>query len=181
MKSKNTVIYLLIVLATSLLSMAFAYWFRDNFKFQAPMVINIKFQKLIVPVGKEKTISPISLGVKRVYAAELPKIDPATVDMFDQEQVKAYVRQEAIAKFGADEWDSLNALLMGEGNYQSYVFNHEGSGACGIFQFLPCSKLGARGLDLANQTEKGLAYVEARYGTPTKAYIFWLKQSPHWY
>lgn len=57
------------------------------------------------------------------------------------------------------------------------------SGACGIPQALPCSKLPCS-LDAAGavcQLRWMQGYVTARYGSWENAYAKWLSRSPHWY
>ena len=57
------------------------------------------------------------------------------------------------------------------------------SGACGIPQALPCSKLPCS-LDAAGavcQLRWMQGYVSARYGSWENAYNTWLSRSPHWY
>ena len=57
------------------------------------------------------------------------------------------------------------------------------SGAYGIPQALPGSKMSSAGPDWHNnamtQISWGLGYVGARYGNPCKAWAFW--QAHHWY
>lgn len=93
-----------------------------------------------------------------------------------------YVRAEA-QKYGwADgaEWSALNSLITGESGWQPFVYNSS-SQACGLFQSLPCSKLGAPLENVANQASWGLSYIKRTYGTPSNAYGTWLSRSPHWY
>jgi len=54
---------------------------------------------------------------------------------------------------------------------------NKSSGACGLFQALPCAKMG--GMEVSNQLNWGLNYIARRYGTPAGAYAFW--QAHHWY
>ncbi len=57
------------------------------------------------------------------------------------------------------------------------------SGAYGLAQSLPASKMASAGADWqtnpATQTKWGLSYMTDRYGSPCKAWAFW--QSHHWY
>ncbi len=54
---------------------------------------------------------------------------------------------------------------------------NKSSGACGLPQALPCSKLGD--MNLANQIRWFLNYVKDRYGSFEAAYEFHLKNN--WY
>lgn len=132
----------------------------------------IIFQMPYTDKGIESPVSTRSgiLRIEKAYGAT--EINASGVNVFDQKQVREYVKQEAIKKFGKDEWPFLDELLTRESNYQTYVMNHEGSGAGGIFQALPITKLGPKGLDLHNQVEWGLGYISDRYGVPSKALLY---------
>lgn len=84
------------------------------------------------------------------------------------------------------QWPCLNRLWTGENR----AWNHRqpnlaGSGAYGIPQALPASKMATAGADWrtnpATQIRWGLGYIAGRYGTPCGALGAWLSRSPHWY
>jgi hypothetical protein len=85
---------------------------------------------------------------------------------------------------GTSNWTSLVALWNGESGWDNKAQN-SGSGAYGIPQALPASKMGT----LANppvssasvQIAWGLKYIKQTYGNPDNAYHQWLARSPHWY
>lgn len=84
-----------------------------------------------------------------------------------------YVRNEA-SKYGWSEgyqWQALNTLIMNESGWRANVRN-QSSGACGLFQALPCSKLGAPLENVSNQAKWGLEYISG-YGSPSQALSFW--------
>jgi hypothetical protein len=62
---------------------------------------------------------------------------------------------------------------------------NKSSGAYGIPQSLPASKMASAGGDWktnpATQIKWGLSYIASRYGNPLNAYSKWLARSPHWY
>ncbi|GAB3807633.1 aggregation-promoting factor C-terminal-like domain-containing protein [Micromonospora zhanjiangensis] len=82
------------------------------------------------------------------------------------------------------QFNCLNQLWIHESNWKVYATNPS-SGAYGIPQSLPGSKMGAAGSDWqtnpATQIEWGEDYIKSRYGTPCAAWSFWQAQSPHWY
>lgn len=84
----------------------------------------------------------------------------------------------------ASQFDCLNQLWVHESNWKVYATNPS-SGAYGIPQSLPGSKMSAAGSDWqtnpATQIEWGEDYITSRYGTPCAAWSFWQAQSPHWY
>lgn len=79
------------------------------------------------------------------------------------------------------EWAALETLWDHESNWSNTAENP--SGAYGIPQALPASKLPAAGQkpisSAAAQISWGLTYIKQRYGTPSAAWAFWQKGS--WY
>jgi hypothetical protein len=82
------------------------------------------------------------------------------------------------------QWPSLRALWMGESGWRWDAYNGA-SGATGIPQALPGSKMASAGADWrtnpATQIRWGLGYIKSVYGSPANAYGRWLARSPHWY
>ncbi len=84
------------------------------------------------------------------------------------------------------QWACLDELWTRENAaWDPAQWNLAGSGAYGIPQALPASKMASAGADwrtnAATQIRWGLGYIRDRYGSPTAAYQFWLSQMPHWY
>jgi len=90
--------------------------------------------------------------------------------------VTEYVRQQTIATFGEAEWNAMYQIVKHESGFNPNAVNKK-SGACGLFQANPCSKMG--GTALENQVRWGMNYIRARYGTPSKAWAFWTAH--RWY
>lgn len=87
-----------------------------------------------------------------------------------------YVRKAASAYgWTGAEWEALYTLLTNESGWKTHAVNKT-SGACGLFQAWPCSKLGAPLDDVGNQARWGMKYIKERYGSPTKALSFWRSQ-----
>jgi hypothetical protein len=86
------------------------------------------------------------------------------------------------AGFGIDQFPCLDKLWTRESNWRTTASN-SGSGAYGIPQALPGSKMGTVADDWrtnpATQIKWGLGYVEGRYGTPCDAWSH--SQSTGWY
>jgi phage-related protein len=82
------------------------------------------------------------------------------------------------------QWKALFSLWMGESGWRANAYN-PASGATGIPQALPGSKMASAGADwrtnAVTQIRWGLRYIKAVYGTPLRAYQMWLARSPHWY
>jgi len=81
------------------------------------------------------------------------------------------------------QYGCLVSLWNGESGWRVGAYNP--SGAYGIPQSLPASKMAAFGSDyLTNpitQVKWGLDYIARSYGTPCNAYNTWLSRYPHWY
>jgi len=88
------------------------------------------------------------------------------------------------AGYGEDQWPCLLNLWMRESNWRTTAGNPT-SGAYGIPQSLPASKMAAFGADyLTNpqtQIAWGLNYIKGRYGTPCGAWDAFNSRVPHWY
>ncbi|QEQ94084.1 hypothetical protein SEA_SAFTANT_52 [Streptomyces phage Saftant] len=81
------------------------------------------------------------------------------------------------------EWTALEDLWTRESGWNPHAQNPT-STAYGIAQFLDSTWAGygiAKTSDARLQIKAGLRYIAARYGTPSNALGFWLRQSPHWY
>lgn len=65
------------------------------------------------------------------------------------------------------EWDDLVSLWTRESGWNPYAYNPS-SGACGIPQALPCSKIGD--MSVIGQIKWGLEYIQGRYGDPASAW-----------
>jgi hypothetical protein len=72
------------------------------------------------------------------------------------------------------QWTCLDELWTRESGWQAQVWNYGGSGAYGIPQALPASKMAAAGgdymTDPATQIRWGLGYIASAYGTPCGAW-----------
>jgi hypothetical protein len=80
------------------------------------------------------------------------------------------------------EWNCLNKLWTRESGWNEYARNRS-SGAYGIPQSLPASKMASAGADYltssVTQIRWGLDYIQARYGTPCNAWSH--SQRTGWY
>lgn len=84
--------------------------------------------------------------------------------------------------FGEDQWSCLEALWTKESQW-NHLAKNRSSGAYGIPQALPGSKMASAGSDWATnpatQIQWGLGYIAGRYGTPCGAWGAF--QSKGWY
>ncbi len=86
--------------------------------------------------------------------------------------------------WGANQFGPLKQLWQHESGWRWNATNPS-SGAYGIPQSLPASKMASAGADWrtnpATQIKWGMGYIKGRYGSPASAWDFWNRQSPHWY
>ncbi len=82
------------------------------------------------------------------------------------------------------QWQCFDNLMQRESGWR-HTAKNPSSGAYGIPQSLPASKMASYGSDYltnpATQIKWGLDYVKNRYGTPCYAWGFWNDRYPHWY
>lgn len=92
--------------------------------------------------------------------------------------------QQMLGSFGwgPDQWAPLHSLWMQESGFRTTIANPS-SGAYGIPQSLPGSKMASAGADWrtnpATQIKWGLGYIKDRYGSPGGAWAH--EQSANWY
>ena len=94
--------------------------------------------------------------------------------------------QAMLGDFGFDQgqWSCLDNLWHGESGW-NFKAENASSGAYGIPQSLPASKMATVGADYrtnpVTQITWGLQYIKSSYGTPCGAWGAWQSRSPHWY
>ena len=93
------------------------------------------------------------------------------------------MRMAAAAGWDAAQRHCLNWLWTRESGWRDDVWNYQGSGAYGIPQALPASKMAAAGpdwrTDPATQIRYGLGYIRAVYGEPCRAWQH--EEEKSWY
>lgn len=96
--------------------------------------------------------------------------------------LKEYAYNRICEVFGCDHWESFDFIVTKESTWNPNARNAY-SGACGLGQALPCSKMASYGADYATngsiQINWTIDYIKSRYGTPNGAKAFW--NSHHWY
>lgn len=85
-----------------------------------------------------------------------------------------------LAAAGIPLTDATNTLIIHESGCNPNAVNPS-SGACGIPQALPCSKIAHCGTEPVCQLKWMDQYVKDRYGSWESALATWYSRSPHWY
>ncbi|MFD0317033.1 aggregation-promoting factor C-terminal-like domain-containing protein [Streptomyces flavalbus] len=94
----------------------------------------------------------------------------------------AEIQSMARSMVPADQWTCFSNIVDHESSWNYQAVNPS-SGAYGLFQALPGSKMSSVGADWqtnpATQIKWGLNYMNERYGSPCGAWGFW--QANNWY
>lgn len=99
-------------------------------------------------------------------------------------EYQAYAKNLCINTYGwtENDFNCLVKLVEKESGWNPNAVN-KSSGAAGLFQTLPASKMASEGSDYMTnyktQVKWGLKYIKNRYGTPSNAWSFW--QNHKWY
>ena len=152
---------------------------------------NIKIAKSIKKAKKKakKVVKKTSQKKKKVKSAKKKVVKKKATKKtkynyrYNVGEIQSYAHS-LVLSYGWSEADyqALVLLVNRESSWNPYAVNKK-SGACGLFQAYPCSKMTKYGKDYRTnykvQVAWGMDYIKARYGTPSNAWSFW--QSHHWY
>ena len=102
---------------------------------------------------------------------------------YSKKECKKYAYQQVLKRgWSVNDYNNLVKLWQRESGWNAKARNKR-SGACGIPQSLPCSKMKKYGKDYKTnckvQIRWGLDYIKRRYKTPTKAWQHFQKK--RWY
>ena len=122
-----------------------------------------KTTKKVVKITKKKVVKKVSgFNIKA-----------------SKSEMQSYAHKRVVQIWGEEHWNAFYQIVSHESGWNPNDINKK-TGACGLFQFVPCSKGGsAYKTDYKVQIEKGIQYISYRYKTPNKAWAFWQKH--HWY
>jgi resuscitation-promoting factor RpfB len=95
---------------------------------------------------------------------------------FASDAIQLGYEMAAARGWTGDNWDALYKLWMKESGWNPNSVNRS-SGACGIPQAYPCSKITDK--SAAGQITWGLNYIKGRYGTPSAAWAFFLRNNSY--
>ncbi|MEL5955360.1 transglycosylase SLT domain-containing protein [Streptomyces sp. CLV115] len=115
----------------------------------------------------------LGLGVTPAMAA--PAAAPASVAGSAQATAKAMIGDAA-------QFQCFSNIVQHESGW-NHTATNSSSGAYGLVQALPGSKMASAGADWrtnpSTQIKWGMDYMNSRYGSPCGAWSFW--QANHWY
>lgn len=138
-------------------------------------------QKQIEEVQKKLEETEKALQAKRstptstvAYAAEAPASTPQRTYTGGGNK-EAWM---AAAGIPQDQWGYVDSIVSRESSWNPNAVNAS-SGACGLAQALPCSKMGPNWSDPVVALKWQYNYVTQRYGGYPQAVAFW--NANHWY
>jgi len=134
---------------------------------------------------QKKTEDQLKQEIEKLQAAKAEKARLAALTAspkaFAAEPVKASGScADWMAAAGIPLTNATNTLILKESGCSPTAVNPS-SGACGIPQALPCSKISHCGTEPVCQLKWMDQYVKGRYGTWESALSTWYSRSPHWY
>ena len=143
-------------------------------------------QQMILMAAATKSFKVV--GGPKVAAVPLPPVPTAASPVVyapppnpGTAQSIAYKMMPSFGFDPATQFSCLNNIWTRESGWRYNAAN--ASGAYGIPQALPGSKMASAGADWltnpATQIKWGLGYIQATYGTPCNAWAFW--QAHGWY
>lgn len=137
------------------------------------------------------TIAPVERGSFEVYVKPKPKPKPAPAVASTSTQSSSSAPGPVFYTGGGApaEWMAAAGIASSDWGYVDYIVSKESgwnpnatnasSGACGLVQALPCSKVPGNGYDPVDNLRWGNGYATGRYGSWANAYAFWTAN--HWW
>jgi len=125
-------------------------------------------------------VSPIvgtPIVIPEATKAPTPTPTPIPTNPFAKESPKGIAWEINKERFGVENWEAWETLGNNESGWNPFSVNPS-SGACGIPQALPCSKMGCENWDYKCQVEWMAGYIEDRYTNPNGALKHWMSREP---
>ena len=137
------------------------------------------FQQFVASEIPDTSIPAESFEIERLPDPEPPPKPAETAAAPTQSARPLYTGGGAPA-----EWMAAAGIAQSDWGYVDYIASKESgwnpnatnssSGACGVTQALPCSKVPGHGYDPVDNLRWATGYATGRYGSWAQAYDFWL-------
>ncbi|MFD5214749.1 transglycosylase SLT domain-containing protein [Microbacterium sp. NPDC058345] len=135
-------------------------------------------------------IAPLARGTFEVYVKPKPKPKPKPVPASTDGGGSAPSGPPHYTGGGSKEdWMAAAGIASSDWPYVDYIVSRESgwnpnatnasSGACGLVQALPCSKVPGNGYNPVDNLRWANGYAVGRYGSWSAAYDFWTRN--HWW
>lgn len=155
----------------------------------APMPSEEIFQQFVASAVPDTSIPTETIEVERLPDPEPPPA-PKKAEQPAEPTEAAPAAQPMYAGGGAPaEWMAAAGIAESDWGYVDFIARAESgwnpnatnpsSGACGVIQALPCSKVPGNGYDPVDNLRWANGYATARYGSWAGAYAFWTGN--HWW
>lgn len=145
---------------------------------EATQIQPIKVDQLPTPLPKAEMV--VDQIPERVYCGSPKQGTWKKIDLHNATIGKGLASAKG---WTGSEWTALLELWACESSWGHLKANYEGSGAYGIPQSLPASKMATHGEDYLTNPETqikwGIDYIANRYGSPSKALEF--HYAMNWY
>lgn len=127
----------------------------------------------IVEIAEPKKVEIVEFqSFSKLEAIPLPDVRSKPVKAVSVKGDKyTWLRAAGIPE---SDWTYVDYIIQKESGWNPSAKNRS-SGACGLVQALPCSKLGSNWSDPVVALRWGDSYAHQRYGSWYQAYQFWLK------
>lgn len=146
------------------------FYARIHQQYVAPVSDAVAFDVTISPVEKLPDPKPEPAAV--AGAASAPAAPPRYTGGGSPAEWMA------AAGIAESDWGYVDFIASKESGWNPNATNSS-SGACGLVQALPCSKVPGSGYDPVDNLRWATGYAVGRYGSWEKAYAFW--QFNHWW
>lgn len=152
-----------------------------------PALANEEFYERINQQFVPSDVEPLEIHLEAAPAEELPpepEPEPAAVASTGGTSIPMYsgggspAEWMAAAGIPEGDWGYVDAIVSRESGWNPNATNSS-SGACGLVQALPCSKVPGNGYDPVANLGWAIGYANGRYGGWEGAYQFW--QANHWW
>lgn len=141
--------------------------------------------------GKEAAAVDLQRDGYSVYVTPKPTPKPVPVVEADTGGGSPAMAARPLYSGGGSktEWMTAAGIAQGDWGFVDYIVSRESSwnpnatnassGACGLIQAYPCSKVPGNGYNPVDNLRWGNGYAVGRYGSWSAAYDFWT--SNHWW
>lgn len=140
--------------------------------------------KVDAPKAPEK-LKPIKAPVIEPIAkvAQVTTPQPTVAQTAPKQATGSKTQQMAAAGIPQSDWQYVDSIISRESGWRHTVWNTTGSGAYGLCQSLPATKMASAGSDYMTNPITQLkwchSYAQERYGSWAAAHSFW--NNNHWW
>jgi hypothetical protein len=159
-----------------------AMWFQEVVTVRNEELAELKERLRIASAEASESATPSAIPASTTRPTATPRptktLTPKAVassSAVPAGSPKELMKQRVAAIWGEEHWPSMDNIISHESGWDLFIVNRS-SGACGLAQALPCSKLLTRCGSLDNvpcQVEWTIEYAKQRYGDPINAWRTW--------